>query len=136
MGNGGVMAYDGRCDFPSGFHGDVAATLSAITVDVPSRLQVSSLGYWSYALAGRRAQGGGRRDPAGYLKRAGGFVRQSSHSGYGNSLALEDYVGASNSVVADHFLVLLIANRLNQILRWIASEYCIFWAATVSASHG
>ena len=32
-------------------------------------------------------------------------------NGYGNSLALEDYVGASNFVTANHALLLLIANQ-------------------------
>jgi endoglucanase len=46
-------------------------------------------------------------------KRARELVHQSSENGYGNSLALEDYVGASNSVVANHSVLLLIADQFD-----------------------
>jgi endoglucanase len=86
--------------------------LSAITVDVPSSTQVSSLGYWSYALAHREASGAAiAAIQQATLKTGRKFVRQSLDNGYGNSLALEDYVGASNSVAANHSLLLLIANQ-------------------------
>ncbi len=44
----------------------------------------------------------------------GGYAHPKCHmeaAGYGNSLALEDYGGASNSIVANHSLLLLIANQ-------------------------
>ena len=86
--------------------------LSSITVDVPSPAQVASFGYWSYALA--RREGSGAAIAAiqqATLKTAEKFVHQSMENGYGNSLALEDYAGFSNSVAANHSLLLLIANQ-------------------------
>jgi endoglucanase len=86
--------------------------LSAITVDVPSSTQVSSFGYWSYALAQREGSDAViAAIQQATLKTAREFVHQSGENGYGNSLALEDYVGASNSVAANHSLLLLIANK-------------------------
>jgi endoglucanase len=86
--------------------------LSAITVDVPSPTQVASFGYWSYALAHRDgASAAITAIQQATLKTAGKFVHQSMENGYGNSLALEDYGGSSNSVAANHSLLLLIANQ-------------------------
>jgi endoglucanase len=86
--------------------------LSAIRIDVPSSTQVSSLGYWSYALAQREGSDAViAAIQQATLKTARKFVHQSGENGYGNSLALEDYVGASNSVAANHSLLLLIANK-------------------------
>ena len=86
--------------------------LSGITIDVPSATQMSSFGYWSYALGGRK---GSEATVAAIrqatLKSAGRFVHQSSLNGYGNSLAPEDYVGASNFTAANQALLLLIANQ-------------------------
>jgi endoglucanase len=86
--------------------------LSTITVDVPSPTQVTSFGYWSYALARREGSGAaiGAIQQA-TLKTAEKFVHQSMENGYGNSLALEDYAGSSNAVAANHSLLLLIANQ-------------------------
>jgi endoglucanase len=88
--------------------------LSTIAVDVPSPTQVSSLGYWSYALAHREGSSAAIaaiQEATG--KTAGKFVQQSKENGYGNSLALEDYIGSSNSVAANHSLLLLIANQFD-----------------------
>jgi len=86
--------------------------LAAITIDVPSATQVRSLGCWSYALARRKgSEAAIAAIQQATVKTAREFVHQSSENGYGNSLALEDYVGASNSVVANHGVLLLIANQ-------------------------
>jgi len=99
-------------DYQQAFMGLLPQPLSGITIDVPSATEVSSLGYWSYALASRKGSEAAiaaiRRVT---LKAASEFVRRSSGNGYGNSLALEDYVGASNFVAANHALLLLIANQ-------------------------
>jgi endoglucanase len=102
----------GDATFRQVFLGMLPQPLSAITVDVPSSTQVSSLGYWSYALARREGTGAAiAAIQQATLKTGRKFVRQSLDNGYGNSLALEDYVGASNSVAANHSLLLLIANQ-------------------------
>lgn len=76
-------------------------------------MQVGCFGYWSYTLAARKGS------PAAIaairqatLKMAEEFVQQGSQNGYGNSLALEDYAaGGSNAIVANHSLVLLVADQ-------------------------
>jgi endoglucanase len=86
--------------------------LSAISVDVPSPTQVTSLGYWSYALAHREGPSAAiAAIQQATLKTAEKFVQQGKENGYGNSLALDDYVGFSNSLAANHSLLLLIANQ-------------------------
>jgi endoglucanase len=86
--------------------------LATIKIEVPSATQVGSLGYWSYALARRKGSDAAiAAIQQATAKRARELVHQSSENGYGNSLALEDYVGASNSVVANHSVLLLIADQ-------------------------
>jgi endoglucanase len=102
----------GDATFHQALLGMLPQPLSAITVDVASSTQVSSLGYWSYALAHRDGSGAAiAAIQQATLKTGRKFVRQSLDNGYGDSLALEDYVGASNSVAANHSLLLLIANQ-------------------------
>ena len=94
------------------FIGLLVQPLNGIIIDVPSATQVSSLGYWSYALAARKgSEAAIAAIQQATLKTAREFAHQSSVSGHGNSLALEDYVGASNFVTANHALLLLIANQ-------------------------
>ena len=102
----------GDAVFHEAFKGMLPQPLSTIKVAVPSATQVTSLGYWSYALAHRKGSDAViAAIQQATVKTAREFVHQSSENGYGNSLALEDYVGASNSVAANHSLLLLIANQ-------------------------
>jgi endoglucanase len=101
-----------RTVFHQAFVAMLPQPLSAITIEVPSSTQVSSFGYWSYALAHREGSDAAiAAIQQATRKTCRKFVHQSLDSGYGNSLALEDYAGASNSVVANHSLSLLIANQ-------------------------
>jgi endoglucanase len=100
----------------AGFHQAFVEMLpqpfSGIKIDAPSTSQVSSLGYWSYALARRSGSDAAiAAIQQATLKTAREFVHQSSANGYGNSLALDDYARQSNSVVANHSLLLLIADQ-------------------------
>jgi endoglucanase len=103
----------GDAIYRDAFTATLPQPLSKITVDVPSPTQVSSLGYWSYALAHRDGSGAAiAAIQRATLKTAEKFVQQSKENGYGNSLALKDYAGSSNAVAANHSLLLLIANQL------------------------
>ena len=102
----------GDATFHQAFTGMLPQPLSEIKIEVPSSMQVGCFGYWSYALAARKGS------PAAIaaihqatLKMAGEFVHQGSQNGYGNSLTLADYAGGSNSIVANHSLLLLVANQ-------------------------
>jgi len=102
----------GDAVYRDAFMATLPQPLSTITIDVPSSTQVSSLGYWSYALAQREGSIAAiAAIQQATLETAREFVQQSRENGYGNSLALDDYVGSSNSVAANHSLLLLIANQ-------------------------
>jgi endoglucanase len=102
----------GDAVFHQAFMGMLPQPLATIKIEVSSATQVASLGYWSYALAGRnRSDAAVAAIQQATLKTARELVHQSSENGYGNSLALEDYAGGSNAVVANHSLLLLIANQ-------------------------
>jgi endoglucanase len=102
----------GDAAFHQAFMGMLPQPLSKIKIDVPSPMQVSSSGYWSYALARRKGSHAAiAAIQQATLKMAGEFVHQGSQNGYGNSLRLEDYAGGSNSIVANHSLALLVADQ-------------------------
>jgi endoglucanase len=102
----------GDAVFHQAFMGMLPQPLATIKIEVPSATQVASLGYWSYTLAARnRSDAAVAAIQQASLKTARELVHQSSENGYGNSLALEDYAGGSNAVVANHSLLLLIANQ-------------------------
>jgi endoglucanase len=102
----------GDAAFHQAFMGMLPQPLSTIQIDVPSAMQVKSLGFWSYALAGRKGSDAAIAAIRQItLKRASELVHQSSENGYGNSLALGDYLGASNSTVANHSLLLLVSSQ-------------------------
>jgi endoglucanase len=98
--------------FHQAFKGMLPRPLSTIKMNVPSPMQVGSFGYWSYVLARRKGSLAAiAAIQHATLKMAKELVHQSSQNGYGNSLMLKDYAGGSNSIVANHSLVLLIANQ-------------------------
>jgi len=126
--------------FHQAFMGMLPQPLATIKIELPSATQVASLGYWSYALAGRnRSDAAVAAIQQATLKTARELVHQSSENGYGNSLALEDYAGGSNAVVANHSLLLLIANQFepdSSHLDCALNNLHYLLAATVSVFHG
>jgi endoglucanase len=73
---------------------------------------VAPLAYWTYALAERH--GSEKLKSRIYRKTAEAaqqLISRRSSSGYGNTLAPEDYIWGSNSVAANQSLLLLIANH-------------------------
>jgi endoglucanase len=81
----------GDTAFHQAFMGMLPRPLATIQIDVPSATQVKSLGYWSYALAGKKGSDAATAAIQQLtLKKARELVHQSSENGYGNSLALGD----------------------------------------------
>lgn len=87
----------------------------------PSWPRVAPMAYWTYVLSGLL---GGRRTSddktaddlkarilEGTAAAAQALVDRYGASGYGNTLAVEDYTWGSNSVAANQSLLLLIANH-------------------------
>ena len=85
---------------------------------VPAWNAVASLGYWTWLMAGRRSQDAKRAEPlkASVLEQtvnaANMLLSRAAKSGYGTTLADEDYIWGSNSVAANQSLLLLVADRL------------------------
>jgi endoglucanase len=77
----------------------------------PTWSNVASLGYWTYALAEQKGNAATRSRILGQTKAAAqSLLGRWRSSGYGNTLALTDYVWGSNGVAANQSLLLLIAN--------------------------
>jgi endoglucanase len=94
-------------------------SLADLAIEMPSATLVSALGYWTYALApsaGTAAVKAAIQQAT--LKYSAQLVRQCAENGYGHSLAIEDYKGASNGLVANHALLLLIADRFHPNAVW------------------
>ncbi|MGD0157096.1 MAG: glycoside hydrolase family 9 protein [Terracidiphilus sp.] len=94
-------------------------SLNDLTIDVPTATSVSALGYWTYVLA--QSTGSEEAKAAirqATLKKAEPLARQCAENGYGNSLAIEDYQGASNATATNHALLLLVADRFHPNAVW------------------
>ena len=89
---------------------------------VPSWSGVAPMAYWSWLLAetmdGRKTTDAARAGPLKEeilqrtMTEAQTLLGRAATSGYGTTLALEDYIWGSNSVAANQSLLLLIAHRL------------------------
>ena len=94
-------------------------SLADLAIEIPSPTLVSALGYWTYALA--QSAGAPEVKAAiqqATLKRAEQLARQCTANGYGHSLSIEDYKGASNATAANHALLLLVADCLHPDAVW------------------
>ena len=102
----------GDAQYEKAFLSGVASQPPETSIKAPSWPNVAPMGYWTYALAERK---GSEAMKARILKAtaaaAQAFIAQRNTSGYGNTLALDDYIWGSNSVAANQSLLLLIANR-------------------------
>jgi endoglucanase len=84
---------------------------------VPSWARVAPMAYWTYVLAERKTSGGKTSDDLkarileGTALAAKALLDRYGASGYGNTLAAEDYEWGSNSVAANQSLLLLMANH-------------------------
>jgi endoglucanase len=94
-------------------------SLEALAIEIPTATLASTLGYWTYALA--PSTGAPEVKAAiqqATLKKAEQLARQCTENGYGHSLAIEDYKGASNATAANHALLLLVADRFHPDAVW------------------
>ncbi len=83
------------------------------TIVAPSWSNVAPLAYWTYALAERKGDARMRgRIIAQTQIAAAALVTRWRSSGYGNTLAAEDYVWGSNAVAANQSLLLFFASQL------------------------
>ena len=107
----------GKPQFQSAFEDGVAELPPETNMKEPSWDKVTPLAYWTFAMT---IQKGPIRAKSAQIKSrilkqtatiAQTLLDRGSLSGYGNTLALTDYVWGSNSVAANQSLLLLIANH-------------------------
>jgi endoglucanase len=90
-----------------------------LAIEMPSATLVSALGYWTYALA--PLTGSPEVKAAiqqATLRKAEQLARQCAENGYGHSLAIDDYKGASNALAANQALLLQVADRFHSNAVW------------------
>ncbi len=104
----------GEKAFYQAFVAMLPQSMNDIQIQAPSWASVSSMAYWSYALAGEKLPDATiTAIELATMKAADALMKQSAENGYGNTLAMEDYIWGSNGVAANHSLLLLLANHFH-----------------------
>jgi endoglucanase len=104
----------GEAEFGRYVESVVRGRLANLQVSAPSRANVASTAYWSYALAERKGDAGIRDAIMSATRSAAESLAEMGRAnGYGNTLSLTDYGWGSNSVAGNHSLLLLVADRFN-----------------------
>jgi endoglucanase len=102
----------GDAQYEQAFLSGVAALPPETSIKAPSWPNVAPMAYWTYLLAERKASDSLKnRIFAQTAAAAQMLIERRNSSGYGNTLAPEDYIWGSNSVAANQSLLLLIANH-------------------------
>ena len=110
----------GEEEFHRAFTATFSHSVNPIQVDVPSWNNVRSLAFWSYALANENSADATTASiEAATLTAADQLLKQGTGSGYGATLALEDFVWGSNGIAANHSLLLLLANHFHPKSEWV-----------------
>jgi endoglucanase len=104
----------GEAEFEQAFLAKMPPRDVALTISAPEWADVISMAYWTYALAPRRGDSAVKdRIRSATAKTAELLVERSKESGYGNTLALSDYVWGSNGVAGNQSLLLLVADHFH-----------------------
>lgn len=103
----------GEAQYDQAFRSGIVSRLSNLMISALTWSNVDALGCWSYALADRK----GDAQTIAAIRSATqasaeGLVKAGRAGGYGNTLSISDYIWGSNSVAANHSMLLLAANRL------------------------
>ncbi len=110
----------GEPQYEKAFLSAMPANGVTLTITEPDWSNVASMAYWTYALAERHGDAGVKgRIREATLRTAGVLIERSRKNGYGNTLALQDYVWGSNAVAGNQSLLLWIADHLHadQVVR-------------------
>jgi endoglucanase len=91
-----------------------AMPTATLTITEPDWSNVAPMAYWTYVLAERPGDAAVKgRIRAATLQAASVLMERSQRSGYGNTLALRDYIWGSNGVAGNQSLLLRIANHFH-----------------------
>jgi endoglucanase len=91
-------------------------TGGGLRVQAPAWNDLPALALWTYAMADRK---GASSELLAQIRESSAresdtFVQNSRQNGYGNTLALSDYVWGSNAVAGNQSLQLIVADRLQK----------------------
>jgi endoglucanase len=101
----------GEAEFEQAF---LAKVPPVLTVTEPDWANVISMAYWTYALAPKPGNSEvKKRIRNATAKAAELLIERSKESGYGNTLALTDYIWGSNGVAGNQSLLLLVADHFH-----------------------
>lgn len=104
----------GEPQYEKAFLSAMPAASDTLTITEPDWSNLASMAYWTYALAERSGDAGAKaRIREATLHAAGVLMERSQKNGYGNTLALKDYVWGSNAVAGNQSLLLWIADHLH-----------------------
>jgi endoglucanase len=104
----------GEAEFEQAFLAKMPPRDVALTISAPEWANVISMAYWTYALASKGGDQEVReRIRNATAKAAEELVTRSKESGYGNTLAMTDYVWGSNGVAGNQSLLLLVADHFH-----------------------
>jgi endoglucanase len=104
----------GEPRFEQAFLAKMPARDTALSISEPDWSNVISMAYWTYSLAERPGDPAiKKRIKEATAKAADALVARSQQNGYGNTLALTDYIWGSNGVAGNQSLLLWIANRFS-----------------------
>jgi endoglucanase len=118
----------GEEQYRQAFEGGVAylRTNNELQVKTPGWNDLSALALWTYAIADRK---GGSSELLAQIREssvreAERLVQNSRQNGYGNTLALADYIWGSNAVASNQSLQLIVTDRVhkNDEFRQAAAE--------------
>jgi endoglucanase len=108
----------GEEDYRKAFEAGVGylRTGSGFRMKTPGWNDLSAFAFWTYAIADRK---GGSSELVAQIREssvraAEELVRNSRDNGYGNTMALADYVWGSNGVAGNQSLQLIVADRLQK----------------------
>jgi endoglucanase len=102
----------GEAKYEKAFLAALPAGGTELTIAKPDWGNVISMAYWTYALADRAGDAGVKaRIKEATAKTAGRLVARAAGSGYGNTLAMTDYVWGSNGAAGNQSMLLWVANH-------------------------
>jgi len=104
----------GEPQYEKTFLSAMPANGAVLTITEPDWSNVAPMAYWTYVLAERRGDASAKeRIREATLRAAGVLMERSRKNGYGNTLALTDYIWGSNAVAGNQSLLLLVADQLH-----------------------
>ena len=102
----------GEAKYEKAFLAALPAGGTELTIAEPDWGNVISMAYWTYALADRAGDAEVKaRIKEATAKAAGRLVARAAGSGYGNTLAMTDYVWGSNGAAGNQSMLLWVANH-------------------------